>query len=100
FKRLKIPADARRMLRFDRGEHAAWRDGKFAVEAFFFEWQPGRSAATLARGHTPEVCLPSSGREVQEHGNISLPARGLELPFRHFSTPFGNGAAHVFYCLW
>lgn len=101
FTELEISPEARRMLRFEHGEHARWRAGSGAtMESFFFDWRPTRAAATLARDHTPEVCLPSAGRQIAANTNATLKVRGLELPFRQFTVPTKNGASYLFYCLW
>ncbi len=101
FRELAISPETQRMLRFDKGVHATWREPDGAtIESYFFEWQPGRSSATLARNHTPEVCLPAAGRKILSQEDVTVPVEGLELPFRHFVLSVGDQVAHVFYCLW
>jgi exosortase len=101
FTPLEISADARRLLRFDHGEHARWRaENGVVVESSFFDWKPSRAAATLARDHTPDVCLPSAGRQIVANTNVTVEVQGLALPFRQFTVPSRNGVSYLFYCLW
>jgi exosortase len=98
---LEISTEARRLLRFEHGEHARWRaDSGAVVESSFFDWTPSRAAATLARDHTPDVCLPSAGRKIVANTNVTMEVHSLALPFRQFTVPARNGVSYLFYCLW
>jgi exosortase len=115
FRKLKIDAEIRAVLRFDEGEAAAWsvasalnRSGSDTIlcSLFAFRWNPGKNSALLANLHRPDVCLPASGwKRVADDGVRSYPVSGsFELPFRHFEfqRAFEGSAsqtAHAFYCL-
>ena len=112
FRRLKINEEIRAVLRFDKGEAAAWSvqnpPGASPISCllYVFGWNPGRNSALLANLHRPDVCLPASGwSQVADEGVHSYPVSGsFELPFRHFEfqRSFEGSApqtAHAFYCL-
>ena len=124
FLKLKIDKEIRSVLRFDKGEAAAWTlnsPSKVQIFAqptasgtsntiscflYVFRWKPGKNSALLANLHRPDVCLPASGwTQVADDGVRNYPVSGSsELPFRHFEfqRAFENSApqtAHAFYCL-
>ena len=124
FRKLKIDEEIRSVLRFDKGEAAAWTlnsPSKVQIFAqptasgtsntiscflYVFRWKPGKNSALLANLHRPDVCLPASGwTQVADDGVRNYPVSGSsELPFRHFEfqRAFENSApqtAHAFYCL-
>jgi exosortase/archaeosortase family protein len=112
FRKLKINEEIRAVLRFDKGEAAAWsvqngaEASSIACSLFVFRWNPGKNSALLANLHRPDVCLPASGwSQVADHGVRNYPTNSsLELPFRHFEfqRSFEGSApqiAHAFYCL-
>lgn len=93
---------SRRLLRFNEGLNASWREGGgLQWQAIFLRWAPGRVAVHLANNHTPEDCLTAAGhRLVAESGLHLLSVDGLKLPFRCYVTRDETGPVHVFYCLW
>jgi hypothetical protein len=115
FRQLKIDEEIRAVLRFDKGEAAAWsvtsalnrsRSDTILCSLFAFRWNPGKNSALLANLHRPDVCLPASGwKKVADDSVRSYPVSGsFELPFRHFEfqRAFEGSApqiAHAFYCL-
>jgi exosortase len=118
FRKLKIDQEIRAVLRFDKGEAAAWTvnsavNSQTAPEGnttlcslYVFRWNPGKNSALLANLHRPDVCLPASGwKQMADHRVRSYPISGsVELPFRHFEfqrTLEGSAPqiAHAFYCL-
>ena len=90
------------LLRFDDGKQAAWTETDGTQwTAFYFNWRPGRVAGYLAKRHTPEICLPATGREMTSGPELMvLDIQGLQLPVRRylFGTP-GN-SLHVYHCRW
>mgnify|MGYP001792322606 CR=1 FL=1 len=112
FRQLKINEEVRAVLRFDKGEAAAWNiqspagANPISCLLYAFGWNPGKNSALLANLHRPDVCLPASGwSQVADDGVRSYPVSGsFELPFRHFEfqQSFEGSAphtAHAFYCL-
>ncbi|MCX6968502.1 MAG: exosortase/archaeosortase family protein [Verrucomicrobia bacterium] len=102
FHEIEIPPRTRSMLKYTEGRNAAWRredGGTWTV--FYFRWAPGRTSAALARGHRPEICLPSVGCLLQrEEGVETFEANGVSLPFRHLLFNQGGYPLHVWWCLW
>jgi exosortase len=110
FRKLNIDPEVRSVLRFDRGQSAAWTlsprassenslpakssatpssrlpPNAVACYLYSFRWNPGRNSALLANLHRPDVCLPASGwTQVADDGVRNYPVTGgFELPFRHF----------------
>jgi len=118
FRKLKIDEEIRAVLRFDKGEAAAWtlnspansetahEPNTIACSLYVFQWNPGKNSALLANLHRPDVCLPASGwTKTADDGVRSYPVSvSFELPFRHFEFQrvlegTAQQIAHAFYCL-
>lgn len=102
FDEVEISDTARALLRCDTGRGARWLDAQaHQWQMYFLRWEPGKNSAQLAKGHTPDICLPGTGHRLRaEHSPLRLPVRGLELPFRHYEFEAGGRTLFVFYCLW
>jgi hypothetical protein len=102
FRELPMAPATFNLLRFDDGKQGAWTepDGT-AWQAFYFNWLPGRVAGYLAKRHTPEICMPATGREMLAGPELMvLNIHGLELPVRRYRFgPEGN-SWHVYHCRW
>ena len=100
-KAIPMPEATRRILRYDVGENYSWKEDGLAWQAFFLNWNPGRTAVHLAQNHTPEVCLAAVGRRLLSASDIqSISVNGLRMPFRSFAVAEGGQNIYVFYCLW
>ncbi len=102
FKTVILPPAARQILRYDEGESASWRstDGT-RWQMIYLRWEPGRVASTLARNHTPEICLPAAGKNLRDISDLPrVEAAGVSLPFRCYTTDQGGHPLFVFYSLW
>jgi exosortase len=58
-------ADATRaILRYSSATSAAWLSDRSAERwwGFFARWEPQRTAQGMVRSHSPEICLPATGR--------------------------------------
>jgi exosortase len=102
FKPVNLPPAAREILRFNEGESGSWRnvDGT-RWQMIYLRWQPGRTAATLARNHTPEICLPAAGKNLRDIADLPrVDVMGLSLPFRCYTTEQNGRPLFVFYSLW
>jgi exosortase len=101
FREIPVPLKTRQWLRYDEGRCAAWQRGGCLWEAIFLRWDPGRTAAFLARNHTPDVCLAATGRFLESDSDMKLiPAAGFQLPFRIYRCADNGHTTFVFYCLW
>jgi exosortase len=91
-----------RTLRFSEGTAARWeRADQTAWLGFFFRWEPGRASALLARNHTPDICMPASGLQLQaDHGITPVEVAGLRIPFRGYTFTLGPRTLYMFYCVW
>lgn len=102
FRKMALPENALALLRCFNSESASWQDADGNEwSAFFLRWAPGKNSAQLAKGHRPDICFPAAGaRLVEDFGQTSITANGIDIPFRHQSFERGLGLAHAFYCLW
>jgi exosortase len=102
FGEVEISDTARAILRCDTGRGVSWRDAAaHQWQMFFLRWEPGKNSAQLAKGHTPDICLPGTGHRLRaEHSAVRINVHGLELPFRHYEFGAGGRTLFVFYCLW
>jgi len=102
FKAISISPATFDLLRYDKGEQGQWRgnDGS-EWQAFYAEWYPGRVAGYLAKRHTPEICLPATGRKMTLGPElIVLNIHGIDYPVRRYVFTTPNGPLHVFHCRW
>jgi exosortase len=102
FKKIEISDTARAILKYNKGEAAAWAnpDGSSWM-AFFLRLLPGRTAAQLATAHGPGICLPATGIAMRSDLGIRpLQLRGIVLPFHAYVFEYNQRPLHVFYCLW
>ncbi len=101
FRPQKLPESSLAILRCSSSEAASWQDDEGdRWAAFFLRWEPGRNSAQLAHGHRPEICLPAAGlKMVDDLGQVSVAANGLQIPFRHSTFESGDRLLHVFYSL-
>ena len=101
FQPRPLPEHVRVILRCDEGQSGIWKRADGTEWTFFFlKWLPGRMAVQLAKGHTPDVCLPANGfKMVAELGFTSVKIDGWEMPFNTYVF-MGNGRPYyVFFCL-
>jgi uncharacterized protein (DUF952 family) len=73
---------------------------------YFFRWDAGRSSILRARGHRPDICLPSAGWEQTREGGTRMYSAGeVSLPFRHFEFVHQRAGgqvrqvANAFFCV-
>jgi exosortase len=102
FQTDSINTDTGYLLRFDEGKQGTWveSDGS-RWQASYFNWLPGKVAGYLAKRHTPEICLPASGRELVSGPELAMmKVNGVELPIRSYVFQTDGGALYVFHCRW
>jgi exosortase len=101
-KDLPIATNTYDLLRFDDGKQASWIETNgLQLAAFYFNWQPGRVAGYLAKRHTPEICMPATGR-AQLFGPelMVVKVHGLALPIRRYRFGPDGNSLHVYHCRW
>lgn len=102
FRELPMAPATFDLLRFDDGKQGAWSepDGT-AWQAFYFNWLPGRVAGYLAKRHTPEICMPATGREMLAGPELMVVnIHGIELPVRRYRFGPDGNSWHVYHCRW
>ena len=96
-----LPADTRRILRYDEGQSVRWAAEGLDWQAVFLRWNPGQTALHLAQNHTPKGCLTAAGNTVTTISNrVWLAVAGLQLPFTVYALEHTSQPVFVFYCLW
>jgi exosortase len=96
-----LPADTRRILRYDEGQSVRWEADGLNWQAIFLRWNPGQTALHLAQNHTPQGCLTAAGNTVTTISNrVWLAVAGLQLPFTVYVLEHTSPPVFVFYCLW
>ena len=102
FKDLPMAPATYNLLRFDDGKQGAWTEPDGTTwQAFYFNWHPGRVAGYLAKRHTPEACLPATGRLMLSGPELMLvKLHGLELPVRRYRFGPDGNSLHVYHCRW
>ncbi len=102
FKKTAVPENSLAILRCSDSEAASWQDDEGNEwSGFLLRWAPGKNSAQLAKGHRPDICFPAAGaRLVEDFGQTTMQAGGVDLPFRHLSFESDTKLLHVFYCLW
>ena len=102
FRKTAVPEKALTILRCSNSDAAAWEDDDGDKwNAFLLRWKPGKNSAQLAKGHRPDICFPAAGAHlVDDFGQMNVPVRTFNIPFRHQTFDTGGKLVHVFYCLW
>lgn len=100
FRELPLSERTKQFLRYSQGLNATWeQEGHW--QAIFLLWNPGRTAARLARSHGPETCLTATGNELLSVSEPqTLTVKRLQLPVRFYTFKGESGALYVLYCLW
>ncbi|MDX6766254.1 MAG: exosortase/archaeosortase family protein [Candidatus Methylacidiphilales bacterium] len=98
---LPIPDRVRTILRYDEGRALRWNepDGKLWL-VYELVWGVGKSGASLARSHTPEICLPAAGATlVEAGGDEQIAVHGLPLLLRCYTFTVSDRPIHVFFLI-
>lgn len=100
FREFPLSEKTRQLLRYSEGLNASWeQEGHW--QAIFLQWNPGRTATRLARGHSPDTCLTAAGNELISVSELQmLTAKGLQLPVRFYTFKGQGGPVYVLYFLW
>jgi exosortase/archaeosortase family protein len=100
FRELPLLERTRQFLRFDEGINARWSEQGCGWQAIFLRWNPARTAARAALGHTPETCLSAAGCQlVWASEPRTLHVNGVPFPVRFYTFTGEGGPVHVLYCL-
>lgn len=102
WKEVTVPPRSVSILRYHTGSAAAWTgpDGG-TWQMYFFIWQGGSIEAQLAANHTPDICLPASGRVLERQEPARDFAVGdLKLPFQRYVFRDRGRPLYAFHCRW
>jgi exosortase len=87
------------MLQCDAGSGRSWYTGDGRVwVGYFFEWKPGIRAFFARNQHSPEICLPSSGRNlVSDLGYRSFDSGTVRFLVKHLLFDDAGRSLNVFF---
>ena len=98
---LPIPESTRVILHYDDAKTAAWEE-PHGVHwwTFFGHWKPQRAALQLVRSHSPEICLPATGRTFRAtRPDAKVQADTVSLDFRSYEFEQNSRPLFVFVCI-
>jgi len=105
FRELPIPAQVRAQLHCDKAQSVRWiNSDQTQWQLFHFRWYPAHSftdrvSVHLAKSHRPEICLPATGRRLdQELEPTTVTLGGIEFAFRTYRFYQEDRPLYVFYC--
>ena len=98
---LPIPESTRVVLHYDDAKSAAWEEPRgVRWWSFFAHWEPRRAALQLVRSHSPEICLPATGRTFRTtRPDVNLQAANVPLAFRSYEFEQNGKPLFVFVCI-
>ena len=98
----KISPTARQFLRFNAGKATAidLPDGNF-LRIIDLQWEGGEISASGARTHSPLICLPSIGYELERNlPTVSMRIGPWECAFKSAIFQTKGRTAYVYHGLW
>jgi exosortase len=101
-RKVAFSEKATKLLRYTEATNVCWEEpGGIRFQMIFLRWEAGRTAAHLAKSHSPEVCLTAAGcEEALSEELVLIPIRGLTFPFHSYVFRGAEGPLHVFHCIW
>jgi exosortase len=98
---LPIPESTRVILRYDEAKSAAWEEPPgIRWWSFFAHWRPERAALQLVRSHSPEICLPATGRTFRTpRPDLNLRFGNVPIVFRSYEFEQSGKPLFVFVCI-
>lgn len=87
------------LLQCDAGSGRAWYTGDgHAWVGYYFEWKPGVRAFFARSQHSPEICLPASGRKlVGDFGYRSFESENIHFLVKHLLFEDAGKRLDVFF---
>jgi exosortase len=98
-KNLPIAPAVKDKLQCDAGSGFAWTNtpGTEWI-GYFFEWNPGVQSFFARSQHSPEICLPATGRHLRaDLGYFDVDCGKTKLRVRHQVFDDPNGTLNVFF---
>jgi len=93
----------RTILKFNEGESASWSDYRGNYWTMYcLKWDAGRVSKNLASAHSPDICLPAAGYQLQSFVGLRTVDLGdFVIPFRVYIFKQGEtGFFYTFHCIW
>ncbi|MCZ6673199.1 MAG: exosortase/archaeosortase family protein, partial [Verrucomicrobia bacterium] len=90
------------ILKFNNGKGASWEGtrGDF-WRMYLLEWDPKRVSKKLVSAHTPEVCYPAAGFNMESYlGNEMITTNGVSINFRTYLFRHEDKYFYVFHGVW
>ena len=101
FAEQPIAEATRAILRYSSATSAAWlseSDGRWW--GFFARWEPQRTAQGMVRSHSPEICLPATGRTFKgTRPPFAAATAAGELQFSVYEFEQEQRPLFVFVCI-
>ncbi|MGI9087924.1 MAG: exosortase/archaeosortase family protein [Chthoniobacterales bacterium] len=96
-----IADETRSILHYSEASSATWQNPPGILWwSFFARWAPERAALQLVRSHSPEICLPATGRTfVRELPPVVVQTKTLPLRFRAYQFEQQEHQLFVFVCV-
>ncbi|MBV8588020.1 MAG: exosortase/archaeosortase family protein [Verrucomicrobia bacterium] len=98
-KNLPIAGAVKDKLQCDVGSGYAWTtDPGTEWVGYFFQWNPGVQSFFARSQHSPEICLPATGRHLRaDLGYFDVACGKITLRVRHQVFDDTNGTLNVFF---
>jgi exosortase len=101
-KPLPISSNVWTQLRYDSALGATWTDAGRTWSLYFFDWDFGAMFSRVsAQNHRPDICLPTTGFELQENrGEREIQVDGVSLSFHAYAFKLGKESVFVYHGIW
>jgi exosortase len=101
FAEQPIAEATRAILRYNDATSAAWQtDQQARWWGFFARWEPQRTAQGMVRSHSPEICLPATGRTfLRTRTPFTASTAAGELQFSVYEFEQEQQPLFVFVCI-
>lgn len=92
----------RTILKFNEGTGASWQaESGDQWRIYLLEWEPKRVSKKLVSAHTPEVCYPAAGFNLESFlGFRTISVKGVTIHFRTYLFRQDETFFYVFHGVW
>jgi exosortase len=100
---MAVAPTAQAQLRYDEATAVTWSAaGNEKWMMYFFDWKFGPAFARVAAQlHRPDICLPATGRELQEdRGTLTFATDGTPIAFHAYTFKQGRELLFVYHGVW
>ena len=90
------------ILKYNSAKSASWSsDAGERWGIYLLEWEPQRVSQKLVSAHTPEICYPAAGYQLESFlGVESVSVGSVELNFKVYLFNAGTYYFYVFHGIW